>query len=174
MQLEQIQMELRPRLLTTDPDTLAPLGALNPGLVYDFNSHDIINFLCSTEASPAQLKNLTGELVHCKNPLTPSYNFNYPSIGVANMNRSLSLYRTVTYYGKDPIVYVASIDYPIGVEVKVTPAKLKFTKVGEKKFFKVDFIPFKNSNGSFVFGSLTWSSGIHRVRSPIGLNVVSV
>ena len=153
---------------------ISPTGALNPGLVYDFNSHDIINSLCSTGASPAQLKNLTGELVHCKNPLTPSYNFNYPSIGVANMNRSLSLYRTVTYYGKDPTVYVASIDYPTGVEVKVTPAKLKFTKVGEKMSFRVDFIPFKNSNGSFVFGSLTWINGIHRVRSPIGLNVVSV
>ncbi|KAK7825622.1 subtilisin-like protease sbt1.5 [Quercus suber] len=79
---------------------ISPTGALNLGLVYDFNSHDIINFLCSTRASPAQLKNLTGELVQCKNPLTPSYNFNYPSIGVANMNRSLSLYRIVTYYGK--------------------------------------------------------------------------
>ncbi|KAL4595600.1 hypothetical protein ACB092_12G104100 [Castanea dentata] len=153
---------------------ISPTGVLNPGLVYDFNSHDIINFLCSTGASPAQLKNLTRELVHCKNPLTPSYNLNYPSIGVANMNRSLSLYRTVTYYGKDPTVYVASIDYPTGVEVKVTPAKLKFTKVREKMSFRVDFIPFKNSNGSFVFGSLTWSNGIHRVRSPIGLNVVSM
>uniref|UniRef100_A0A2N9ITZ6 Subtilisin-like protease fibronectin type-III domain-containing protein n=1 Tax=Fagus sylvatica TaxID=28930 RepID=A0A2N9ITZ6_FAGSY len=151
-----------------------PIGALNPGLIYDFNSHDIINFLCSTGASPAQLKNLTGELVHCQNPPTPSYNFNYPSIGVANMNGSLSLYRTVTYYGKDPTVYVASIDYPTGVKVEVTPAKLKFTKIREKISFRVDFIPFKNSNGSFVFGSLTWSNGIHRVRSPIGLNVVSV
>ncbi|KAM4076744.1 hypothetical protein ACJW30_12G087300 [Castanea mollissima] len=173
-------------IMTTDPNGtptmpfdygskhISPTGVLNSGLVYDFDSHEIINFLCSTEASPAQLKNLTGKLVHCKNPLTPSYNLDYPSIGVANMNRSLSLYRTVTYYGKDPTVYVASIDYPAGVEVKVTLAKLKFTKVGEKMSFRVDFIPFKNSNGSFVFGSLTWSNGIHRVRSPIGLNVVSM
>ncbi|XP_059429002.1 subtilisin-like serine-protease S [Corylus avellana] len=151
-----------------------PTAALNPGLIYDFNSHDIINFLCSTGASPAQLKNLTGELVNCGNPPIPFYDFNYPSIGVANMNGSLSVYRTVTYYGKDPTTYVASIDQPTGVIVKVTPANLRFTKTGEKMSFRVAFIPFKNSNGSFVFGALTWSNGIHRVRSPIGLNVVSV
>jgi hypothetical protein len=71
-----------------------PTAALNPGLIYDFNSHDIINFLCNTGASPAQLKNLTGELVKCENPPIASYDFNYPSIGVANMNGSLSVYRT--------------------------------------------------------------------------------
>jgi hypothetical protein len=66
------------------------------------------------------------------------------------------------------------IEQPTGVKVKVTPANLRFTKTGEKMSFRVAFIPFKNSNGSFVFGALTWSNGIHRVRSPIGLNVVSV
>lgn len=43
-------------------------AAFNPGLIYDFNSNDIINFLCSNGATPAQLKNLTGELVQCKKP----------------------------------------------------------------------------------------------------------
>ena len=131
---------------------ISPTGALKPGLVYDFNSHDIINSLCSTGASPAQLKNLTGELVHCKNPLTPSYNFNYPSIGVANKNRSLSLYRTVTYYGKDPTVYVASIDYPTGVEVKVTPAKLKFTKVGKRYLSGLISSPSRTAMGALCLG----------------------
>ncbi|KAK9280372.1 hypothetical protein L1049_014061 [Liquidambar formosana] len=151
-----------------------PIAALNPGLIYDFDCNDIIDFLCSTGASTAQLKNLTGELVCCKNPPTPSYDLNYPSIGVSNMNGSLCVHRTVTYYGKGPAVFVAYIDYPAGVKVTVTPDQLKFTKAGEKVSFRVDFTPFKNSNGSFVFGALTWSNGIHRVRSPIGLNVLSV
>ncbi|KAG2670781.1 hypothetical protein I3760_14G103900 [Carya illinoinensis] len=149
-------------------------AAFNPGLVYDFNSHDIINFLCSNGATPSQLKNLTGELVQCKNPPTPSYNFNYPSIGVANMNGNLPVYQTVTYYGENPTTYAASIDYPTDVEVRVQPAKLKFTKMGEKLSFRVDFMPYKNRNGSCVFGALTWTNGIHRVRSSIGVNVVSV
>ncbi|GKU93863.1 hypothetical protein SLEP1_g7422 [Rubroshorea leprosula] len=151
-----------------------PKAAVNPGLVYDFDSNDVINFLCSTGASPAQLKNLTGNLIHCQNPPIPSYNFNYPSIGVAQMNGSLSIKRTVTYYGEGQTVYAANIDNPTGVMVKVTPSKLKFLKTGEKMSFRVDFTPYKISNGNFVFGALTWSNGIHNVRSPIGLNVLSV
>ncbi|XP_031286037.1 subtilisin-like protease SBT5.3 [Pistacia vera] len=151
-----------------------PLAAINPGLIYDFDSHNIINFLCSTGASPAQLKNLTGEIIHCQNPPTSSHNFNYPSIGVSNMNGSLSIYRIVTYFGEGPTVYVAQINHPTGVNVSVTPAKLKFTTTGEKMSFRIDFIPFEKTDGSFVFGDLTWSNGIHRVRSPLALNVLSL
>lgn len=103
----------------------------------------------------------------------PSYNFNYPSIGVSKMSGRLSVQRTVTYYGKGPTVYAAYVDYPAGVNVTVTPAKLKFTKTGEKMYFRVDFTPLKNSNGSYVFGALTWSNGLQNVRSPIALNVIS-
>ncbi|RZB74993.1 Subtilisin-like protease SBT5.3 isoform A [Glycine soja] len=97
-----------------------PVASLNPGLVYEFNSKDVLNFLCSNGASPAQLKNLTGALTQCQKPLTASSNFNYPSIGVSNLNGSSSVYRTVTYYGQGPTVYHASVENPSGVNVKVT------------------------------------------------------
>ncbi|XP_048140303.1 subtilisin-like serine-protease S [Rhodamnia argentea] len=151
-----------------------PVAALNPGLIYDFHSNDVINFLCSTGASPTQLKNLTGDLISCKNPPTSSYDFNYPSIGVSNMKGNMSVHRTVTYHGQGPTVYTAVINYPPGVRVAVYPAQLRFTQAGQKMSFRIDFSPYKNSNGSFVFGSLTWSNGVHIVRSPIGLNVISV
>lgn len=70
-------------------------------------------------------------------------------------------------------MYSASIENPSGVKVTVTPAELKFGKPGEKITFRIDFFPFKQSNGNFVFGSLIWNNGKHRVRSPIGLNVLS-
>ncbi|KAL5765516.1 hypothetical protein ACOSP7_016133 [Xanthoceras sorbifolium] len=151
-----------------------PMAAINVGLIYDFDSNDIINFLCSTGASPAQLKNLTGERIYCQNPTTPSYNFNYPSIGISKLNGSLSIYRTVTYYGKGPTVYVALVNCPSGVDVKVIPDKLNFKETGEKKTFRVDFRAFNKSDGRFVFGDLTWSNSILRVRSPIGLKVLSL
>lgn len=150
-----------------------PVASLNPGLVYDFNSQDVLNFLCSNGASPAQLRNLTGELTQCQKARTASYDFNYPSIGVSNLNGSLSVYRTVTYYGQEPTAYAASVENPSGVNVRVKPAELKFWKTGEKITFRIDFTPFKNSNGNFVFGALTWNNGKQRVRSPIGLNVLS-
>ncbi|KAM7522513.1 hypothetical protein LguiA_012415 [Lonicera macranthoides] len=151
-----------------------PVAAMDPGLIYDFDSYDIINFLCSIGASTAQLKNLTNELVSCTSPPIPSYDFNYPSIGVSNMNGNLSVQRTVTYYGKGPTVYFANVEYPSGVNVSITPNELKFRTSGEKMSFRIDFTPYESTNGSFVFGTLTWRNGIHRVRSPIALNVLSV
>jgi len=90
------------------------------------------------------------------------------------LNGSLSVYRTITFYGQEPAVYVASVESPFGVNVTVTPMALKFWKMGEKLTFRVDFNPFVNSNGNFVFGALTWKNGIQRIRSPIGVNVVSI
>ncbi|KAF8396405.1 hypothetical protein HHK36_018024 [Tetracentron sinense] len=151
-----------------------PIAALDPGLVYDFDSKDIIDYLCGTGATPNQLEWILRVSVTCKYLPTPAYNLNYPSIGVANMLRSVSVLRTVTYYGKDPTVYIANVEQPKGVKVVVTPPKLKFGKYGEKISFKVDIMPRKNHSGNieFVFGALTWDNGIHRVRSPIMLNLI--
>lgn len=151
-----------------------PAAATDPGLIYDFDTSDIIDFLCSTGETPAQLKNVTGKITYCKNKLPPSYDFNYPSIGVSNLRGSLSVHREVTYYGGGPAVYKAEVDYPTGVDVSVAPAELRFEKTGEKKSFKIHLTPYNTSNGGFVFGALTWTDGIHVVRSPIGLNVVSL
>ncbi|KAF8396429.1 hypothetical protein HHK36_018048 [Tetracentron sinense] len=151
-----------------------PVAALNPGLIYDFDSNDIIDYLCGTGARPKQLEPLLGVPVTCKYPLIPAYNLNYPSIGIASLSGSMSVHRTVTYYGKGSTVYMANVEHPKGVKVVVKPRKLKFRNYGEKMSFKVDFIPQKNLNGSFMFvtGALTWENGIHKVRSPIALNFV--
>nr|GEW70143.1 subtilisin-like protease SBT5.3 [Tanacetum cinerariifolium] len=151
-----------------------PSAAINPGLIYDFSTNDLITFLCSYGASPAQLKNLTVAPVYCKNTPTPSYNFNYPSIGVANMAGNLSVYRTVTYIGQGPTTYYSNLQIIEGVKTSVYPDVMRFSKSGEKMTYRIDFVPYKSSNGSFEFGSLTWMNGFHRVRSPIAVNVVSV
>ncbi|XP_011088876.2 subtilisin-like protease SBT5.3 [Sesamum indicum] len=151
-----------------------PAAAIDPGLVYDFDTSDIIDFLCSTGATPAQLKNLTGEVMYCRKNPKSSYDFNYPSIGVSNLRGSISVHRTVTYYGEGPAVYKAEVDHPAGVNVSITPNELRFEKNGDKMSFVIGFTPYKASNGEFVFGALTWTDGIHVVRSPIGLNILSV
>lgn len=133
-----------------------------------------MDFLCSNGANSSQLKNLTGEQVYCKNQPISSYELNYPSIGVSKMKGSLSVFRKVIYVGKGPTVYVSQLDYPSGVIVTVVPKELKFSRTGEELSFRIDFKPYKSSNGSFVFGALTWSNDIHGVRSPISLNILSV
>ncbi|KAI3961002.1 hypothetical protein MKW92_048142 [Papaver armeniacum] len=149
-----------------------PVAALDPGLIYDYGADDILNFLCGTGATRADIQNFTGSPFKC-NPI-PSYDLNYPSIGVSNLNRSVSVLRTVTYYGSGPTVFKPFVESPAGVKVRVSPHKLKFKEAGEKMSFRVRFTPNMNSNGSFVFGSITWRDGKYHVRSPIGLNVTSV
>ncbi|KAJ8749965.1 hypothetical protein K2173_013880 [Erythroxylum novogranatense] len=150
-----------------------PIPALNPGLVYDINVEDLLIFLCSIGATPAKLRSFAGYQFSCKQPVAKSYDLNYPSIGISNLHGSVSVNRTVTYYGIGPTVYNASLHCPPGVACTVTPAKLKFANTGEKMAFRIEFRPFKTSNGEFVFGYLTWKNGIHTVRSPIALNVAS-
>ncbi|KAF8396433.1 hypothetical protein HHK36_018052 [Tetracentron sinense] len=121
---------------------------------------DIIDYLCGTGAIPNQLESILGVSVTCKYPPTPAYNLNYPSIGVANMLRSVSIRRTMTYYGKGPTVYIANVEQPKGMKVVVTPPKVKFGNYGEKMSFKVEITPRKNHSGNieFVFGALIWDN----------------
>ncbi|KAI4340455.1 hypothetical protein MLD38_025287 [Melastoma candidum] len=149
-----------------------PLAALDPGLLYDFNVTDVIDFLCGTGAVPKQLRNLTGSLISCPTHVAPPTNFNYPSMGVSNLTGTLTVSRTVTYCGQGPTMYKAYITKPPGVSVSVYPPQLRFNKAGEKMGFRVVLRAREKSNG-FVFGSLVWGNGIHRVRSPIAVQVVS-
>ncbi|KAI3992839.1 hypothetical protein MKX01_021562 [Papaver californicum] len=151
-----------------------PNAALDPGLVYEFGSNDIIDFLCGTGATSTQIQMLTGTKITCKTPLIPTYNLNYPSIGVANMNGSVSVIRTVTYVGSGPAMFEAFIQNPSGVEVAVTPNVLRFEDTNESKSFQVSFMPSETTNRRFAFGSLSWRSDLYQVTSPIALNVRSV
>ncbi|ERN13080.1 hypothetical protein AMTR_s00040p00151440 [Amborella trichopoda] len=153
---------------------LNPLAAIDPGLVYDFDTKDIITFLCGSGATPEQLQNLTGEAICCKIGLVEAYNLNYPSIGVANLRGRVSVYRTVTNYGTSRSTYLPSVELPWGVQISIAPSKLKFSHIGEKQTFRVDLTVKKPSNGSFVFGSITWSDGKYQVFTPIAVNATSI
>ncbi|KAI3738619.1 hypothetical protein L2E82_28656 [Cichorium intybus] len=149
-----------------------PVAAVDPGLIYDFNTNDLINFLCSSGASLTQVKNLNTTQV-CKNPPTASYNLNYPSIGITNLTGNLSVFRTVTYIGEGPTVYYSKLEIT-GVKASVSPNVLRFGSSGENMTYRIDFEAYESSNGGFEFGSLTWANDLHMVRSPIAVNVVSV
>ncbi|OWM68995.1 hypothetical protein CDL15_Pgr025182 [Punica granatum] len=134
----------------------------------------VASWILAVAASTRSSRNLTRELLSCPKNLTPSYNLNYPSIGVATMSGSFSAHRKVTYYGQGPTVYSPYVEYLAGVKLTVSPPQLKFSKAGKKLAYRIDFTPNHSSNGSFELGSLTRSKGVHRVQSPISLNAVSV
>lgn len=55
--------------------------------------------------------------------------------------------------------------------MRVEPSVLEFESVGQVKSFKMTLKPKWTAKG-YIFGGLTWSDGIHFVRSPIVVSTV--
>lgn len=96
-------------------------------------------------------------------------NMNYPSIAISHFDaeEGKKVIRTVTNVGvEDETLYIASISAPIGLDVKVIPDKLQFTKTKKKLSYEVIFASSTASTNTDMFGSITWCNGKYRVRSP--------
>lgn len=147
---------------------IQPEHAMDPGLVYDLNIADYLNFLCAHGYNQTQMK------VFSRNPhICPKFynmlDFNYPSITVPNLGKdSIKVTRRVTNVGS-PGTYEVHVKEPNGVSVLVEPRSLTFDEVGEKKTFKVVLKSLKDSKhvSDYVFGHLWWSDGKHKVMSPL-------
>ncbi|XP_073268551.1 subtilisin-like protease SBT5.3 isoform X2 [Populus alba] len=146
---------------------LRPNRAMDPGLVYDLTTKDYLNFLCSIGYNATQLSIFIEEPYACPPKNISLLNFNYPSITVPNLSGNVTLTRTLKNVGT-PGLYRVRVKKPGGIVVKVEPESLKFSKLNEEKTFKVTLKAKDNLfDSSYVFGGLTWSDGVHHVRSPI-------
>ncbi|TKY55328.1 Subtilisin protease SBT5.4 [Spatholobus suberectus] len=152
---------------------IRPNRAADPGLVYDLNIIDYLNFLCGRGYSSSQLKLFYGKPYTCPKSFNLA-DFNYPAITIPRFDptHSLNVTRTVTNVGS-PSTYRVRIKAPPQVLVTVEPKKLRFKKKGEKREFRVTLTlkPQTNNTTDFVFGWLTWTDHKHRVRSPIAVNI---
>lgn len=171
-------------LITTDAGTVAtpydygagevnPTGALQPGLIYELGTEDYLQFLCNYgyQASDIKLITNTTDGFQCpKNSSTDLISdLNYPSISVSNFSATVSktVSRVVTNVGtEEETAYVVAVKSPSGLDVKVTPDKLQFTKGLKKLSYKVTFSATSSTLKGDLFGSITWSDGTHKVRSP--------
>ncbi|KAJ4725408.1 Subtilisin-like protease [Melia azedarach] len=148
-----------------------PNNALDPGLVYELNVDDYLSYLCSRHYNHTMIDKFSyPEKYICP----PSFNiadFNYPSIAIPSLNGTFTVTRRAKNVAK-PGTYKALVKAPAGVSVIVEPNTLSFTKVGEELPFKVIFNPVSNvKNKDYAFGDITWSDGIHNVRSPIAVKL---
>ncbi|KAG4933066.1 hypothetical protein JHK87_047068 [Glycine soja] len=116
---------------------IRPNHAVDPGLVYDLNTADYLNFLCSRGYNSSQLKLFYGKPYTCPKSFSLA-DFNYPTITVPRIHpgHSVNVTRTVTNVGS-PSMYRVLIKAPPQVVVSVEPKKLRFKKKGEKKEFRV-------------------------------------
>ncbi|CAK8569130.1 unnamed protein product [Lathyrus sativus] len=154
-------------------------ASFHPGLVYETDTIDYLNYLCYLGYDTATIKLIAKTIpdgFSCPKDSTPDHisNINYPSIAISNFigKEFVNVTRTVTNVGEEyETVYSAVIDAPNGVKVQLIPEKLQFTKHSKKQSYQVIFSSTLTSLKDDLFGSITWDDGKHKVRSPFVLAV---
>ena len=158
---------------------LLPQRTVDPGLVYDLDRYDYLEFLCDSGYNYSQIGSITGRRSSCNWPWRPSTNdpweLNYPAISLKyDLNgpseQRFRVPRKLTQVSDIGSTYSVSITNPENVIVTVVPPTLVFTIKGEKNIYFVDVL-IKNvkviGSPHSSFGKLTWSDGAHYVTSPI-------
>nr|XP_015887199.2 CO(2)-response secreted protease-like isoform X1 [Ziziphus jujuba var. spinosa] len=149
-------------------------GPLQPGLVYETSTIDYLYFLCYSRYELSDIKKLSNTIPSnftCPKEWSDDAisNINYPSIAISNFDgkQSKNVTRTVTNVsGDEKAVFMATMDAPSGLDVKVIPDKLAFTKNNQKLSYQVVFSSAVSPINSHVYGSITWTNGKFSARSP--------
>jgi len=155
-----------------------PEKAMDPGLVYDINSYDYMDFLCNSNYTIKNIQVITRKTADCSKAKRAGHvgNLNYPSLSTVfqqygKHKMSTHFIRTVTNVGDPNSAYQVTVRPPGGTTVTVQPEKLLFRRVGQKLNFlvRVQARAVKLSPGSsrMMTGSVVWSDGKHNVTSPL-------
>ncbi|XP_055830353.1 subtilisin-like protease SBT1.4 [Solanum dulcamara] len=159
-----------------------PNRALDPGLVYDIETSDYVNFLCTIGYDGNDIARFVRDStrVNCsERSLATPGDLNYPSFSVvftSDSKRVVKYKRVVKNVGKNTdAVYEVKVNAPPSVEVIVSPSKLVFSEEKYSLSYEISFTS-RRSGGvemskgiQSAFGSIEWSDGIHSVRSPIAV-----
>ncbi|PQM38592.1 subtilisin-like protease SBT4.4 [Prunus yedoensis var. nudiflora] len=148
-----------------------PVNAINPGLVYEASEEDYIKLLC-TIYDEGKVRLISGDNSTCPTGSAQGYvkDHNHPSMGakVKPMKPfSVNFHRRVKNVGLANSTYKATIFSNSNADIKVVPEVLSFQSLDEEKDFEVTVAGSDLPDGAQVSGSLVWSDGAHRVRSPI-------
>ena len=148
-----------------------PNKANDPGLIYDVTDDEYDAFACGT-ASPAV------DQTRCDALSAGGFSFkgedlNQPSIAVSQLANSQTISRRVTNVGDETETYVAGIIAPPAMMVDVVPTNLTIGP-GQSATFTVTLTYVSGPLDLWRFGSLTWSSSNHDVRSVLAVRPVSV
>ncbi|KAL5216292.1 hypothetical protein ABZP36_007693 [Zizania latifolia] len=149
-----------------------PVRALRPGLVYDIGQDDYLEFLCTQHLTPMQLKTFTkSSSRRCRHTFSSASDLNYPAISVVfadQPSKPLTVRRTVTNVGPPSSTYHVKVTQFKGADVVVEPNVLHFVSLNQKLTYK-DTLRTKVAQKTPEFGALSWSDGVHNVRSPVVL-----
>jgi hypothetical protein len=149
-----------------------PNKANDPGLIYDITADEYDAFACGVAPDM--------NVERCEELQTNGFSFeasdlNQPSVSVSQLIGTRTVTRRVTNVTDSTETYNAELELPSGIGVQVTPASLSLAP-GQSATYDVTFTYQK---GRFdlpepQFGSLTWVSNDHSVRSVIAVRPLSI
>ncbi|KAK9145837.1 hypothetical protein Sjap_005740 [Stephania japonica] len=146
-----------------------PNKAVDPGLLYDMGQPDYVHYLCSMGYNNSVISQVLQQPTLCPNPAPSILDVNVPSITVPSLTDSVTLSRRVTNVGPVNSIYKVVIEAPLGIIVSVRPGDLVFSSAVKEISYSVTISTTHKVNTGYLFGSLTWSDGVHKVRSPISV-----
>ncbi|KAJ9160206.1 hypothetical protein P3X46_025627 [Hevea brasiliensis] len=152
-----------------------PVKAIDPGLIYDAEPLDYVKFLCGQGYNTSLLQMVTGDNSSCSKATNGTvWDLNYPSFALSTSPSefiSRVYNRIVTNVGSPTSTYKATVTSPQGLKIQVNPSILSFTSLGEKLAFALTIEG--TLDDSMVSAFLVWDDGVHQVRSPITVYVVT-
>ncbi|KAH7691104.1 Peptidase S8 subtilisin-related protein [Dioscorea alata] len=153
-----------------------PVAANDPGLIYDINPEQYIQYLCGLGYNDTQATTAANSSVQCSvvGSIAPE-NLNYPSISISlDPLKTKSVKRTLTNVGDAYEVYKIDVEEPKGINVVVSPSSIQFSQIGQEKNITLEFsskgMPL--NQGNILDGQLKLDSGKHFVRSPISVTIL--
>ena len=150
---------------------IAPNAANDPGLVYDISDDEYDAFACGIE-SPAIDQQRCDELAAAGISFAATA-LNQPNIVASRMTNAVTIARRVTNVSDESESYRAEVIAPGGMSVQVSPVSLNVAP-GMSASFDVTITYGSGPLDVWRFGSLTWKSARHSVRSVIAARPVSL
>jgi subtilisin family serine protease len=149
---------------------VVPNLAIDPGLLYDTRIEEYDAYLCSIGL--ARINEQACEALAANGLILDARDVNLPSIAVTELVSETTVTRTVRNVGP-AATFRVEIDAPAGLEVAVTPTTLSLAE-NETADFSIEF----RSNGAalyeWLFGSYSWVSDHHQVRSPFAVQPAQI
>ncbi|RWR85493.1 Peptidase S8/S53 domain-containing protein [Cinnamomum micranthum f. kanehirae] len=149
-----------------------PNKAMDPGLIYDADFQDYIEFLCGLGYNSTQM----GAVLRRSqwNCSSIPHELNYPSFiaffsNTTSFPAKKNFSRVVTNVGSDSVVYRAVTEVSIGMRMWTEPQSLTFSSKKQKQGFVlyVEIDKEAWSDSPFVYGFLKWADDQnHVVTSP--------
>ncbi|MBT8444187.1 MAG: S8 family serine peptidase, partial [Gammaproteobacteria bacterium] len=145
---------------------IVPNKAFDPGLVFDAGDDDYDAFACgfAIESVPQQ---------RCDDLAASGMSFrardlNQPSIAISRLTSQQTVTRRVTNVTDEAQNFAVTVAPPVGMQVSVDPPTLALAP-GQTATFDTTLTYLSGPLDLWRFGSLTWSSNDHDVRSTIAV-----